>query len=79
MSESSNDGVGKKEKKMDKYKKMYNSLSDDLKKKATECKNAEELMELAKTEGIELTDEQMDAISGGFDWSCDDFYLEVNP
>ena len=56
---------------MDKYKEMYNSLSDDLKKKATECKNAEELMELAKTEGIELTDDQLDAISGGFDWYCD--------
>ena len=56
---------------MDKYKELYNGLSDDLKKKATECKNAEELMNLAKTEGIELTDEQMNAISGGVQWSCD--------
>ena len=55
---------------MEDYKKMFDNLSDDLKKKATECKTAEELMELAKTEGIELTDEQMDAISGG-GWYCD--------
>ena len=56
---------------MEDYKKMFDGLSEDLKKKATECKNAEELIALAKTEGIELTDEQMDAISGGVNWSCD--------
>ena len=57
---------------MDKYKELYNGLSDDLKKKAMECRTAEELMSLAKTEGIELTDEQLDAISGGFEWICDE-------
>ena len=55
---------------MEDYKKMFDGLSDDLKKKATECKTAEELMELAKSEGIELSDEQMNAISGGIDWNC---------
>ena len=52
---------------MDKYKEMYDSLSDDLKAKVANCKTADELMEFAKSEGIELTDEQMDAISGGVD------------
>ena len=59
---------------MEDYKKYFDGLSDDLKKKATACKSAEELMALAKTEGIELTDDQLDAISGGFDWiggSCE--------
>ena len=56
---------------MDKYKELYDGLSEDLKKKASECKTAEELMELAKSEGIELTDEQLDAISGGESWFCD--------
>ena len=51
------------------YKKYFDGLSDDLKKKVTECKTSEELMKLAKTEGIELTDEQLDAISGGA-WVC---------
>lgn len=53
---------------MDKYKEMYEGLSEDLKAKVTSCKSAEEIFELAKTEGIELTDEQMDAISGGSKW-----------
>ena len=32
---------------------------------------ADELVEFAKTESIELTDEQLDAISGGYHWVCD--------
>ena len=60
---------------MEDYKEMFDNLSEDLKKKATECKSAEELMELAKTEGIELTDEQLDAISGGATWTCDCYSL----
>ena len=58
---------------MDKYKEMYDGLSDDLKEKVKSCKTADDLIILAKTEGIELTDDQLDAISGGInwvDWSC---------
>ena len=66
-----NGNADEKGDKMDKYKEMYDGLSDDLKKKVTECKTSEELMNLAKNEGIELTDEQMNAISGGIQWSCD--------
>ena len=33
--------------------------------KAKACKNSEELLALAKQEGIELTEEQLNAISGG--------------
>ena len=58
---------------MEDYKKMFDGLSDDLKKKATECRTSEELMALAKSEGIELTDEQLDAISGGGGWLCSDY------
>ena len=57
---------------MDHYKKMYEGLSDEMKAKVTSCKTAEELMELARSEGIELTDEQLDAISGGYEWICDE-------
>ena len=58
---------------MDKYKEMYDGLSDDLKAKVATCKTGAELVSLAEKEGIELTDEQLDAISGGFDWtgSCE--------
>ena len=53
---------------MDKYKEMYDGLSDDLKAKVANCKTGAELVSLAENEGIELTDEQLDAISGGGDW-----------
>lgn len=33
--------------------------------KVRACKSQEELLELAKTEGVELSDEQLNAISGG--------------
>ena len=47
-----------------------NNLSDEFKKKALACKNAQELFELAQAEGIELSNEQLAAVSGGFDWGC---------
>ena len=47
-----------------------NNLSDEVKAKALECKTAEELLALADEEGVELSDDQLQAISGGMDWSC---------
>ena len=64
--------TGERKTQMEDYKKYFDGLSDDLKKKVTECRTSEELMNLAKTEGIELTDDQLDAISGGSAWSCDE-------
>ena len=52
---------------LDKY---FGNLTDELKTKAKQCKNPEELLKLAGAEGIDLTDEQMDAISGG--WNKDE-------
>ena len=63
---------------MDKYKEMFDGLSDEMKAKVTECKTSEELMNLAKTEGIELSDEQLDAISGGIEWICSDDFCAQN-
>ena len=63
---------------MDKYKELYENLSEDLKAKVANCKTGDELVELAMTEGIELTDDQLNAISGGFDWSCDGYHVKVN-
>ncbi len=39
--------------------------------KAKACKTPEELLELAQEDGIELTNEQLDALSGGSWDSCD--------
>jgi hypothetical protein len=45
----------------------YNDLSDEQKAKAAKCKTPEELLALAKEEGYELNDEEIDAVSGGWD------------
>ena len=44
---------------------LLKGLTAEQIEKARACKNAEELLELAKKEGIELTDEQLEAVSGG--------------
>ena len=45
---------------------QFNDLTAEQKAKAKECKNAEELLALAKDEGYELSDSELESISGGF-------------
>ena len=49
----------------------FEEISQEMKEKLKECKTAEDIAELAKSEGIELTGEELEAISGG-DWKCSD-------
>ena len=44
---------------------LLKGLTEEQIAKAKACKNHDELLELAKKEGVELTDEQLSAISGG--------------
>ena len=46
-------------------KGLWDSLTDEQKAKAKECKTVEELVELAGKEMIELPDELLEAVSGG--------------
>ena len=49
-------------------------LTAELKEKAIACKTPDDIITLAKEEGIDLTDEQLEGIAGG-DWthpSCPD-------
>ena len=46
-------------------KELLKGLSEEQIAKVKACSNHEELLALAKEEGIELTDEQLNAISGG--------------
>ena len=46
----------------------FEDLTTQQKEKAIACKTPDELLELAKEEGIELTDAQLEGISGG-GWS----------
>ena len=44
---------------------LLKGLSEEQIAKVKECKNQEELLALAKAEGVELTDEQIEVVSGG--------------
>ena len=44
---------------------LLKGLTEEQKAKVRGCKNQEELLKLAKEEGIELTEEQLEAVSGG--------------
>ena len=46
-------------------KELLKGLTEDQIAKAKACKNHSDLLALAKDEGVELSDEQLEAISGG--------------
>lgn len=46
----------------------YDDLTPEQIEKAKACKTTEELIALAKSEGVELSDKQLEAVSGG-SWS----------
>ena len=48
----------------------FNELTPEQMEKARACKGPADLVELAKSEGVELTDDQLDAISGGTWYDC---------
>ena len=45
--------------------KLLKGLTEEQNAKVKACKNQEELLALAKEEGIELNDEQLEAVNGG--------------
>ena len=46
-------------------KELLKGLTDEQIAKVKACKNSENLLKLAKEQGIELSDEQLKAVSGG--------------
>ena len=46
----------------------FENVTPEQMEKAKNCKTTEELVELAKDEGVELTDAQIEAIAGGEEW-----------
>lgn len=46
----------------------YDDLTPDQKEKAKACKTVDELVELAKSEGIELSDAELEGMAGGLSW-----------
>jgi hypothetical protein len=51
----------------------YEDLTSEQQEMAKACKSADELVALAKSEGVELSDEQLEAISGGFWLECPNY------
>ncbi len=47
-------------------KELLKGLTKEQIAKAKACNSQEELLDLAKAEGIELSDEQLEVVSGGF-------------
>ena len=48
----------------------YSDLTEEQKAKVMACKTVEELIALAEAEGVELSDEQLNAIAGGDNFWC---------
>ncbi|MBQ9041517.1 MAG: Nif11-like leader peptide family natural product precursor [Eggerthellaceae bacterium] len=44
----------------------FSDLTEVQKAKIRECKTPEEMLALAREEGYELTDDQLEAVSGGY-------------
>ena len=47
----------------------FEDLTPDQQEKAKACKSVDELLAIAKEEGYELSDDELEAVSGG-DWDC---------
>ena len=48
----------------------FKGLTPELQEKARACKTLEELLALAREEGLDLSDDEIEAISGGDCWDC---------
>ena len=56
----------------------FNDLSKEQQEKAMACKTPEEILALAKDEGYELSDEELEAVSGGW-YFCSDKICNICP
>ena len=54
-------------------KELLKGLSEEQIAKVKACESQEDLLKLAKEEGVELTDEQLAAVNGGICTSTPDF------
>ena len=50
----------------------FDELTPELQEKVRTCKTAGELVALAESEGVELSDDQLEGLSGGAVWNCND-------
>ena len=48
----------------------FEDLTPEQKEKVKGCKNADELLAIAREEGYELSDDELEAVNGGANWDC---------
>jgi hypothetical protein len=48
----------------------FEDLTPEQQAKAKACKTAEDLLALAKEEGYDLSESELEGIAGGVSWSC---------
>lgn len=53
---------------MDISNEILEGLTEDVRQKVAACTTPEELLALAASEGVELTTEQIEMVSGGASW-----------
>ena len=53
----------------------FEKLDIELQEKIKECKNIDELRALAETEGLPLSDEELEGLAGGA--KCSNYFLEA--
>ena len=53
-------------------KELLKGLTDEQIEKASRCHSEAELLALAKEEGIELSDDELENIAGGLEWTTPD-------
>ena len=56
----------------------FNDLTEEQRARAREAKTPEEVLALARQEGYELTDEQLEAVAGGDEFWCGSYAPTVN-
>ncbi len=60
-------------------KKFWTSLSGEQRERAKSCKSIDELMSFAGEEGVELPDELLDAVAGGYVYNTENgLWLVIN-
>ncbi len=51
---------------------MHDGLSEETKAKLKGCETPEEILELAREDGYELSDEQLEDVAGGWGDKCEE-------
>ena len=53
--------------------KQFEKLTPEQSERLMDCKTPEDILSFAQSEGYELTDEQLESLSGGWAGKCDGY------